>query len=539
MILDYLIASFKEESPSLQSLLADLHYLKERGMSPDFPASFYSQLSLLPPTAFKRKNPSPHELEAYLDNFIKTRENSFKTDKEKEKREREEEEKIEEEGGRREEEGGKKEEEGGKQEEEENMEEEEGKEVEGVEWEDQTSKADNDDDIIYMDDEQMKELDKEIFADLHKGKEEVEEEEEEEEEGGEGVPPPPSLADLSHRILGEHKDFVLSLAFCPTNPNLLASGSGDDTASLWDIRKEEGETMEEEGEKEGRREEGGKMEEEKKEQEGRRKERKEGRGREGRRRTIKANDSVSVVGFNFDGTLLACASMDNLVSIYEVEEGLRKIAVLEGPTDEITFIEWHSKANFLIAGSNDGTTWLWKIIGGGKKEEIGGKKEEVGGKKEEGGEIREEGGEGRKEEGGGSREEGERKREVGVGRKEEGVSREEGGKRKEGGLTVCVFQGHFNGVTAGKWIKDGRGVLTVSEDKTLRIWEPKSGECLLKVGGYGFHEQAVLVVEVNGNIAVTGGEDGVACLCNVENGKILGKSSHFEDAVESVLFVRK
>ena len=408
MILDYLIASFKELSPSLPSLLADLHYLKERGVSPDFPASFYSQLSLLPPASFKRKNPSPHELEAYLDNFISTREKGFNTGKREEEGGSEEEGKMEEEGGSKEERGGLKEEEKERREQKEEEGKEEEEEKEGVEWEDQTSKADNDDDIIYMDDEEMKKLDKEIFADLQEGKEEGVEEEEEEEEGDEGLAPPPCLPDLSHRNLGEHKDFVLSLAFSPTNPNLLASGSGDDTACLWDISKEKEEKMEEEEEK-GSMEEGGKMEEEKKEKEGKRKEREEGGKREeGRRRTIKANDSVNAVGFNFDGTLLACASMDNLVCIYEVETGLRKIAVLEGPTDEITFIEWHSKANFLIVGSADGTTWLWKIIGGGKKEEGGEKKEEGGGKKEE--EVgKNEEGEERKEEGGGKKEVGERR----------------------------------------------------------------------------------------------------------------------------------
>lgn len=68
-------------------------------------------------------------------------------------------------------------------------------------------------------------------------------------------------------------------------------------------------------------------------------------------------DTVSCVGFNFDGTFALTGSFDGTCRIWNVSTGEQHI-VLEGPED-IEWAEWHPKGNAVVAGSSDGTVWLW------------------------------------------------------------------------------------------------------------------------------------------------------------------------------------
>ena len=68
-------------------------------------------------------------------------------------------------------------------------------------------------------------------------------------------------------------------------------------------------------------------------------------------------DTVSTVGFNFDGTMALTGSYDGTIRVWTVETGELKL-VLDGPED-IEFAEWHSKGNAIMAGSKDGTAWMW------------------------------------------------------------------------------------------------------------------------------------------------------------------------------------
>jgi len=69
------------------------------------------------------------------------------------------------------------------------------------------------------------------------------------------------------------------------------------------------------------------------------------------------NDTVSNVGFNFDGTLALTGSYDGTIKIWKVENG-ELLITLEGPED-VEWAQWHPKGNAIIAGSKDGTAWMW------------------------------------------------------------------------------------------------------------------------------------------------------------------------------------
>jgi WD40 repeat protein len=51
-------------------------------------------------------------------------------------------------------------------------------------------------------------------------------------------------------------------------------------------------------------------------------------------------DTVQQAKFNHTGNLIATGSMDATVKIWDVNDG-KLITSLEGPSEEIRFIDWH------------------------------------------------------------------------------------------------------------------------------------------------------------------------------------------------------
>ncbi|KAF9604133.1 hypothetical protein IFM89_002808 [Coptis chinensis] len=53
-----------------------------------------------------------------------------------------------------------------------------------------------------------------------------------------------------------------------------------------------------------------------------------------------------------------------------------------------------------------------------------------------------------------------------------------------------MFSGHSNTVTCGDFTRDGKMVCTGSEDASLRIWNPRNGECVHVVRDHPYHTEA-------------------------------------------------
>lgn len=51
------------------------------------------------------------------------------------------------------------------------------------------------------------------------------------------------------------------------------------------------------------------------------------------------------------------------------------------------------------------------------------------------------------------------------------------------GQYMNIFQGHSAPVTGGKFTPEGHYIISISEDKSLRVWNPKSGENIHKIAG--------------------------------------------------------
>lgn len=139
--------------------------------------------------------------------------------------------------------------------------------------------------------------------------------------GGNGEP----VEDMALYTFTSHTDSVYCAALHPTNRGLVITGGGDDRAFIWSYETGTDGTAAAAGQK-----------------------------------VLELSghtDTVSTVGFNFDGTLALTGSYDGTVRVWSVATGELKLT-LDGPED-IEFAEWHSKGNAILAGSKDGTAWMW------------------------------------------------------------------------------------------------------------------------------------------------------------------------------------
>ncbi|TIB35213.1 hypothetical protein E3P86_02699 [Wallemia ichthyophaga] len=116
-----------------------------------------------------------------------------------------------------------------------------------------------------------------------------------------------------------HKEPVYALSIHPINPDIVASGGGDDKAHIWSITDGEHAIAVLEGH----------------------------------------TDSVTSTAFSSDGQLLATGGMDGFVKIWDSSDWSLKVDLQLG--DECTWIDWHPRGNVLLTGCADSTIWMWKL----------------------------------------------------------------------------------------------------------------------------------------------------------------------------------
>ncbi|KAL2911525.1 60S ribosomal subunit assembly or modification protein [Polyrhizophydium stewartii] len=135
--------------------------------------------------------------------------------------------------------------------------------------------------------------------------------------GGEEI----AFVDDSVQGFFDHREPVYAVSLHPSDPTLAASGGGDDRSYLWRI--DTGDKVFDLG---------------------------------------VHTDSVVAVRFSSDGQFVASGGMDGKLFVFRVDTG-KLVQTLEGPS-EITWIDWHPKGNVILAGSEDGSVWMWQIPSG-------------------------------------------------------------------------------------------------------------------------------------------------------------------------------
>ncbi|XP_065202886.1 angio-associated migratory cell protein [Planococcus citri] len=73
------------------------------------------------------------------------------------------------------------------------------------------------------------------------------------------------------------------------------------------------------------------------------------------------SDSVTHVGFNFDGTYVATGDMKGLIQVWKLFDAE---PVWSEKVDELQWLLWHKETNILFAAEKSGAIYIWKIPNG-------------------------------------------------------------------------------------------------------------------------------------------------------------------------------
>lgn len=151
------------------------------------------------------------------------------------------------------------------------------------------------------------------------------------EEGEEGREP---LVDMAAQTFEGHTGPIYAVAIHPLNPRCMLTGGGDDRAFFWEVpaTATAAATV----------------------------------ASSSSSSSIPASsvtelgnheESVNAVGFSSDGTLAATGAYSGKVLVWDTKTRAL-LHTLEGPED-VEWLDWHPKGNLLLAGSKDGTIWMW------------------------------------------------------------------------------------------------------------------------------------------------------------------------------------
>lgn len=87
-----------------------------------------------------------------------------------------------------------------------------------------------------------------------------------------------------------------------------------------------------------------------------------------------------------------------------------------------------------------------------------------------------------------------------------------------------IFNGHAGPVTAGRFTPDGKKIVSVSEDTSMIIWDPKTAVAEYRLTGDDarFHTEPITSLAINkdSSLIISGSMDGKARLVNITNGSV-------------------
>jgi WD40 repeat protein len=213
---------------------------------------------------------------------------------------------------------------------------------------------------------------------------------------------------------------------------------------------------------------------------------------------------AAAVAFSPDGQRLAAAGLDKTVRVWEVISG-REEQILRGHGDKVLWVAFSPDGRLLASASADRTVKLWDLAAGNERFTLRGHANKVrsvafspdGQHLASGGEDKNvvvwEVGKGRQERtlpdhGGGVRRvafspDGKRLAAATTGARK--VLTSESGEVKlwdlESGKAVQTMHGHPNAVSAVTFSPDGRRLVSAGEDPWIRLWEPVTGQEVLRL----------------------------------------------------------
>ena len=101
--------------------------------------------------------------------------------------------------------------------------------------------------------------------------------------------------------------------------------------------------------------------------------------------------------------------------------------------------------------------------------------------------------------------------------------------------------GHTESITGSLFSSDGKSVISVSEDCSMKVWRVLEGEQKISVEGSNYHKSPILSLTLleETPVAVTGDSEGIFCLANYQNGKIYHQSIPLNSGIEAISYSKK
>ncbi len=207
--------------------------------------------------------------------------------------------------------------------------------------------------------------------------------------------------------------------------------------------------------------------------------------------------SVNALTWSPDGKLIASASDDTFVQIFDASSGKRKF-IYSGHSKEVTAVSWSPNGKFIASGSQDGTVQVWDAAEGRMIFTYKGHKDRV----------------------------------TGVSWSSDSRQIVSGSEDKTvqvwnaaSGTLSFNFKGHAAGVLCVGWQPDNSSVASGSWDGTLRDWATvqhgnhfNAGEQIFNYGGHGKNEVYALAWSPDGNFIASAGADQTVQISNGADG---------------------
>lgn len=302
--------------------------------------------------------------------------------------------------------------------------------------------------------------------------------------------------DINHLMIPEERAVILrghdsEVFICAWNPinDLLASGSGDSTARIWNLQNHP--TSPDEVQK---------LELRHCIQQG--------------NAQVPSNKDVTSLDWNSEGTQLATGSYDGYARIWSSDGAL--VSTLGQHKGPIFALKWNKKGNYILSAGVDKTTIIWDSATGEATQQFafhGAPALDVDWKNND----------------------------------------TFASCSTDKSIQLCklnndqplkTFQGHTNEVNAIKWDPQGRLLASCSDDMSLKIWSPQSDNCIHDLQA---HEKEIYTIKwsptgpgtnnPNRNLVLASASfDSTVRIWDVEHGRCLHKLTRHREPVYSVSF---
>ena len=97
-----------------------------------------------------------------------------------------------------------------------------------------------------------------------------------------------------------------------------------------------------------------------------------------------------------------------------------------------------------------------------------------------------------------------------------------------------TYVGHEDVVNYADFTPDGKLIVSISNDATTKVWNPRNAKWLIKISGEHYHHYPILSLWMINETVITGDVEGNVFIANIKTGESIGPIWKHEDSVECI-----